>query len=189
MDKKALRAEIRRRKAGYTPAELAAMSRKICDSILDDGVFWASHYILLYSPLPDEVDVTPLISTAFNAGKTVLLPVVDGENLVLKRFAGFKSMSKGAFNISEPTGEKFPTSDYSKIDLAIIPGMSFDHHRNRLGRGKGYYDRLLPYLPNTYKMGICFDFQYLDEIPSEVWDIKMDEVITDYNKGVIYIGK
>ncbi len=176
MDKKALRAEIRRRKAGYTPAELAAMSRKICDSILDDGVFWASHYILLYSPLPDEVDVTPLISTAFNAGKTVLLPVVDGENLVLKHFTGFSAMTTGSFNISEPTGEIFPRSDYHKIDLAIIPGMAFDHHRHRLGRGKGYYDRLLPMLNNACKAGVCFEFQMIDHIESEAWDVRMEEV-------------
>lgn len=177
MDKKALRAEIRRRKAGYTPAELAAMSRQICDSILDDGVFWASHYILLYSPLPDEVDVTPLISAAFNAGKTVLLPVVDGENLVLKRFSGFNYLTTGAYNILEPIGEIYPISEYHKIDLAVIPGMSFDAHRHRLGRGKGYYDRLLPHLTNAFKLGVCFDFQYLDNIPSEEWDVRMEEVV------------
>ena len=176
MDKKALRAEIRRRKTSYTPAELAAMSRQICDSILDDGVFWASHYILLYSPLPDEVDVTPLISAAFNAGKTVFLPVVDGENLVLRHFTGFEAMTTGSFNISEPTGEIYPLSDYHKIDLALIPGMAFDAQRNRLGRGKGYYDRLLPLLSNAYKAGVCFGFQIIDKIECEVWDVRMDEV-------------
>ena len=176
MDKKALRAEIRRQKARYTTAELAAMSHKICDSILDDGVFWASHYILLYSPLPDEVDVTPLISAAFNAGKKVLLPIVDGENLVLKRFTGFEAMTTGSFNISEPTGEIFPLTDYHKIDLALIPGMAFDCHRNRLGRGKGYYDRLLPMLINAYTAGVCFEFQIVDSIECDAWDVKLEEV-------------
>ena len=177
MDKKALRAEIRRRKANYTTEGLAALSHKICDSILDDGVFWASHYILLYSPLPDEVDVSPLISAAYNAGKTTLLPVVEGNNLILKHFDGFTKMKTGAFNITEPTGKIISISDYHKIDLAIIPGMSFDQRRHRLGRGKGFYDRLLPHLPNAYKMGICFNFQYLDSIPSEEWDVVMDEVM------------
>lgn len=177
MDKKALRAEIRRRKSQYSTEELRQKSQTICEWILDDGVFWASHYILLYSPLPDEVDVTPLISAAFNAGKTVLLPVVDGDNLVLKRFTGFEAMTTGSFNISEPTGEIFPLTDYHKIDLALIPGMAFDCHRNRLGRGKGYYDRLLPHLTNAFKLGVCFDFQYLEEIPSEEWDVRMEEVV------------
>ncbi|MBO7142172.1 MAG: 5-formyltetrahydrofolate cyclo-ligase [Bacteroidales bacterium] len=177
MDKKALRAEIRRRKSQYSTEELRQKSQKICEWILDDGVFWASHYILLYSPLPDEVDVSSLISAAHNAGKTVILPVVDGENLVLKRFNSFAEMTTGAFSIAEPTGEIFPVSDYHKIDLAIIPGMSFDPFRHRLGRGKGFYDRLLPHLYNAYKMGVCFDFQYLDHIPSEEWDVVMDEVV------------
>lgn len=177
MDKKVLRAEIRRRKSQYFTEELRQKSQTICEWILDDGVFWASHYILLYSPLPDEVDIAPLISAAFNAGKTVLLPVVDGDNLVLKRFSGFNYMSTGAYNILEPVGEIYPISEYHKIDLAVIPGMAFDPHRHRLGRGKGYYDRLLPQLTQTYKMGICFDFQYFENIPSEEWDVVMDEII------------
>lgn len=177
MDKNALRAEIRRLKSQHHHEELRHKSQKICDWILDDGVFWASHYILLYSPLPDEADIAPLITAAHNAGKTVLLPVVCGENLILKRFTDFKLMTTGAFNISEPTGEVFPTERYHQIDLAIIPGMAFDHSRHRLGRGKGFYDRLLPLLPNAYKMGVCFDFQLLEHIPSQEWDIEMDEVI------------
>ena len=177
MDKKALRAEIRRRKSQYPHEVLHQKSQTICEWILDDGVFWASHYILLYSPLPDEVDIAPLISAAFNAGKTVFLPVVDGDNLVLKRFSGFNYLTTGAYNILEPVGEIYPISEYHKIDLAIIPSMAFDHHRNRLGRGKGYYDRLLPHLTNAFKLGVCFDFQYLEEIPSEDWDVRMDEVV------------
>ncbi len=177
MNKKALRAEIRCRKSQYPPEELRQKSQKICEWILNDGVFWASHYILLYSPLPDEVDIAPLISAAFNAGKTVLLPVVDGDNLVLKRFSGFNHLITGAYNILEPVGEIYPISEYHKIDLAVIPGMAFDPHRHRLGRGKGYYDRLLPQLTQAYKMGICFDFQYFENIPSEEWDVVMDEII------------
>ena len=177
MDKKNLRAEIRRRKSQYSSGDLTDKSQKICEWILDDGVFWASHYILLYSPLPDEVDVTPLITAAFNAGKTVILPVVEGENLILKHFNGFSNMKTGEFNISEPTGKIFSITDYHQIDLAFIPGMAFDQHRHRLGRGKGFYDRLLPHLYNAYKVGVCFDFQFLDHIPSEEWDVVMDEVV------------
>lgn len=177
MDKKALRAEIRRRKADCSKLELQCQSTKICEWILDDGVFWASHFILLYSPLPDEVDVSPLITAAYNAGKTVILPVVNGEDLILKLFNGYNEMTKGAFGISEPCGELFPIGKYPQIDLAIIPGMAFDNRRHRMGRGKGFYDRLLPHLPNAYKMGVSFDFQHFERIPSQEWDIEMDEVI------------
>ena len=78
----------------------------------------------------------------------------------------------------EPQGKDF--TELEKIDLAIIPGMAFDKEGNRLGRGKGYYDRLLQQLRDCtiYKIGICFDFQFLDHIPTEPHDIPVDEVIT-----------
>ena len=85
-------------------------------------------------------------------------------------------MKKGKLNIMEPDGEIF--SDYSKIDLAIIPGVAFDHLKNRLGRGKGYYDN---FLKNKFifKIGVCFEFQLLDKIPTTNDDIKMDLIIYD----------
>ena len=76
----------------------------------------------------------------------------------------------------EPTGPLF--ADYSKIQLAIIPGMGFDRQGNRLGRGKGYYDRMLAKLSHAYKIGVCFPFQLFDKIPTDIYDITMDEVLT-----------
>jgi len=77
----------------------------------------------------------------------------------------------------EPSGELF--TDFDRITLAIIPGMAFDHQGNRLGRGKGYYDRLLPQLSHAYKLGLCFPFQLLtEEIPHEPHDCRMDEVFS-----------
>jgi 5-formyltetrahydrofolate cyclo-ligase len=76
----------------------------------------------------------------------------------------------------EPIGEVFPESRYDEITLALIPGMAFDAEGHRLGRGKGYYDRLLPRLSRAYKMGVCFPFQMVDAVPSEPHDQKVDEV-------------
>ncbi|HQG08910.1 MAG TPA: 5-formyltetrahydrofolate cyclo-ligase, partial [Dysgonamonadaceae bacterium] len=66
--------------------------------------------------------------------------------------------------------------DFDSIDLIIVPGVAFDRKLNRLGRGKGYYDRLLSQLKSP-KIGICFDFQLLESIPVEDWDIKMDMIV------------
>lgn len=92
-------------------------------------------------------------------------------------------MKKGSFGIEEPTGALL--EDYSQIELAIIPGVSFDGKGNRLGRGKGYYDRLLPLL-RSYNIGICFQFQVCQEIPTEIFDKKMDEVWTE--NGRLYVN-
>ena len=75
-------------------------------------------------------------------------------------------------------GELF--TNYALIDLIVVPGVAFDTKGNRLGRGKGYYDRLLPHIPSAYKAGICFPFQIVEEVPAESFDILMDEIIT-YN--------
>ena len=78
------------------------------------------------------------------------------------------------YGILEPDGEPF--TEYESIDLAIIPGMAFALNGKRLGRGRGYYDRLLAKIPTTYKLGLCFPFQILDAIPSDDHDVPMDEV-------------
>ncbi len=130
--------------------------------------------VLLYHPLPDEVDTRILIDDAYNNGKKVILPVVAGSDLQLRIYSP-GAMTQGAFGIQEPTGELF--TDYGEISLAIIPGMGFDARCHRLGRGKGYYDRLLPRLKNARKVGICFDFQYLEDIPCEPHDVIMDSVV------------
>lgn len=84
-------------------------------------------------------------------------------------------MTIGAYGIKEPTEGKF--NNLKDIDLAIIPGVAFDRRGNRLGRGKGYYDRLLPFLVGTYILGICFPYQLLESVPTEDFDIRMNEVI------------
>ena len=77
-------------------------------------------------------------------------------------------------------GHKWSNTEWAdEIDLAVIPGVAFDRHGVRLGRGKGYYDRLLPLMLNAYRIGICFPFQLLEQLPSEPHDVLMNEVVDD----------
>jgi 5-formyltetrahydrofolate cyclo-ligase len=108
------------------------------------------------------------------------LPVVVGDKLELRQFEGVEKMQKGAFGIMEPQGEAF--TDFDSIDLAIIPGVGFSPQGARLGRGKGYYDRLLPNL-HCPKIGLALPCQIADEIPTDEWDIPMDEVI--FGNGIL----
>ena len=133
--------------------------------------------LLIYSALPDEVPTQSLIDELVAQGKTVLLPrVVNDTDMELRQYTGTQDLQVGAFGILEPTGELF--TDYEKIDVAVIPGMAFDKEGHRLGRGKGYYDRFLRLLSNTYKIGICFSWQLVDEVPTDEHDILMDQIMT-----------
>ena len=84
-------------------------------------------------------------------------------------------LKKGPFGILEPQGEVL--NELSLIDIAIVPGLAFSADGKRLGRGKGYYDRLLKRIPQCYKIGICFSFQLINHIPTTQYDVMMNEVI------------
>ena len=85
-------------------------------------------------------------------------------------------MQAGAqFGIGEPTGTVFDRLE--EIDMIVVPGVAFDRRGNRMGRGRGFYDRLLSTTPTAYKVGVAFDFQMFDAIPVEPFDMPMDKVI------------
>ena len=176
-----LKAELRKRvkelKRQYSEAQLRDMSLQPISLLLAHRRMKAAQTVLMYYSLPDEVYTHEAIDRLVADGKRVLLPVVTGENTMqLHTYESAADLQKGAYGIMEPTGELF--SDLQKIDIAVVPGMAFDCHGNRMGRGKGYYDRFLALAPQTYKIGIGFSFQLFDDIPSTPLDIKMDEIIT-----------
>lgn len=177
MDKRTLREEMRRRRATMTDAQLRAQSRDITAKLLSHPVLLRADVVLLYASLPDEVDTNQLLRELRDMGKKILLPVVvDDERMEVTAYQGDGRMREGAFHIKEPVGEPF--TDYTAIGVAVVPGMAFDRKGNRLGRGKGYYDRFLARIPYTYIIGVCYDFQLLEEVPTENHDRKVDEVVS-----------
>lgn len=176
MEKSTLRKEIKNRKRQFTRQELHEMSFAVVQRLLSHGRLKEAKTVMLYYSLPDEVDTHTLVDSLLMSRKTILLPRVTGEGTMeLRRYTGPSDLAIGAYNIMEPTGEVY--DDYKEIDLAVIPGVAFDAEGNRMGRGKGYYDRFLPLVPQAYKLGVCFPFQKVDSIPTDEHDIRMDEVI------------
>ena len=119
MDKHTLRKWIRQQKASHAPSERDAFSHKACLSVMGSPEWRNAHCVLLYHPLPDEVDVRPLIAAATEEGKRVVLPQVVGDDTVLRLYTSEQDLQPGAFGIMEPTGPLF--TNYSSIELAIIP--------------------------------------------------------------------
>ena len=154
--------------------ELQNYSTRICSIVEKNKHFLEANTVLCFWSLPDEVNTHDLIEK-WATKKTILLPKVIGEKLELHYFKDKSSMTTGEFVISEPIGDIF--TDYSAIDLCIIPGLAFDNEGSRMGRGKGFYDRFLPQT-HCHKMGVCFPWQIVAKIDCAPWDIRMDEVVS-----------
>jgi 5-formyltetrahydrofolate cyclo-ligase len=157
----------------FTADDLSKFSEEVIATLQITSAFQEAHCILAYYSLTDEVDTHALLQD-YCADKRFVLPVVEGDELLLKEYRDTRQMKKGALGVLEPIGDIF--TDLKSIDLVLVPGRAFDRKLNRIGRGKGYYDRLLPQL-SCAKVGICFDFQLLDHIPIGDWDIKMDMIV------------
>ncbi|MBR4841629.1 MAG: 5-formyltetrahydrofolate cyclo-ligase [Bacteroidaceae bacterium] len=175
-DKRQARQRIKRLVGVMTPESKASQSEAIWKRLEQNGIFRDSSDILIYWSMDDEVRTPEFIEKWSAAGKCFYLPSIVGDELVIKRYTGISALTPGeSFNIPEPTGE--PVSDLSTISLVIVPGRAFDKDGHRLGRGRGFYDRLLPKLSLAVKAGVCFDCQKLPSVPVDGNDIQMDFVI------------
>lgn len=178
MEKKDIRREMRAVKAQQSSADWAQWSASICSRIEALPEFKNARSVLFYSSLPDEVE-THTAMRRWAADKVIYLPVVTGRDLRIAKYVGDENMkAESCFGILEPTSSD--DVSLADIDLAIIPGVAFDRQCNRLGRGKGYYDRLLSE-GGIKKIGICFEFQLLDKIPVYDTDVPLDMVVTEKN--------
>ncbi len=171
--KKNLRQTIAQRKQTLTPAEKKALSLQALSELEQLLPFQTAERILLYHALPDELQTASFLEK-WESKKQLFLPVVDGENLLIKPYRKGETIT-GSFGITEPAGEC--NIQPETIDLAIIPGVAYSLNGARLGRGKGFYDRLLTHL-SCLCVGICFEMQLSEEIPVEPHDKPMDIIIT-----------
>ena len=164
---------IKERKQQLSKDEQICLSEKIVQHIEQCEAFRTAHSVLCYWPLADEVQIGSLIDKYWQI-KQFYLPVVRGDGMEIRLFQGFDHMQTGAFGIMEPVGEAF----VGDVDLVIVPGVAFDLHGHRLGRGRGYYDRFLP-STQARKIGVAFRLQIVDAVPADEWDVVMDEIITE----------
>ena len=173
----ALRQHIRERLDKISPAVRAVESFDLCERL--KAQFQSAHTILFFAPLPDELDVWPVLEFSLALGVNCALPFFDTE----KKTYGAKIIQTlatdivtGKFGVREPAAT-CAEIQLNQFDLILVPGMAFDLNGNRLGRGQGFYDRLLENASGI-KCGVCHDFQLLEKIPSEPHDAKVDFVLT-----------
>lgn len=130
--------------------------------------------IAIFAALPGEVDLRALPA---EVDRVWAFPKVVGEDLVFYQVRSFEDdMSPGAFGIMEPQ-EGLEEIDIGKVDLFLCPGLGFDLKGGRIGRGKGFYDRMLEQArPDVTKLGVCFDYQVVEEVAMDDHDVRMNGV-------------
>jgi 5-formyltetrahydrofolate cyclo-ligase len=177
-----LRREIKTRLASLPPGSFAEEGLRAA-AVLADHPLWGEYAtLLLFLSLKDEIDTAPLLAAALEAGKKVFAPRIEGEALAFYRiFSAAGPWAKGPLGVREPASPaRLSPGDFPA--LIVVPGLGFDRRGNRLGRGKGYYDRFLAALDReghpAKTLGLCLAAQVLPEIPMESRDRQMDLLCT-----------
>ncbi len=138
--------------------------------------------VMLFHSLPDEVDTSCVLHKG-HSSKQLWLPAIVDNELEVRPYNSTSELTVGAYGISEPTTSAHPLPHNIVV---VVPAVAFDRLGNRLGRGKGYYDRFLAD-KEALKIGVGLDFQLYDQLPTQPHDIAMDIVVTP--SEVIYVNK
>lgn len=179
-EKKAVRNKVRAQIKLLSNEAKKQQAHSVFDQIQKLETFKKARVIMHFWSLPDEIPTHECVQK-WALDKQILLPVIAGNNLIIKMFEGVGNMQPDSqYHIPEPTGE---TIIDPKPDIIILPGVAFDSKCNRLGRGKGFYDRFLAkHQLSALLIGVAFDEQLVPEVPTEAHDFKLDMVVTSKNK-------
>lgn len=180
------KSEIRRRvlqiRNALAEEERSRGGLRLTEEITGHPWYCASDTILCYADYGSEISTRELIRKALSSGKEVFLPRVEGENMTFYRIRDLSELVQGYKDIMEPRGD---TESYSASEeqagktLLLMPGVAFDRYRNRIGYGKGFYDRFLAHNPELQGRSIAVGFQcqMLEKLPAEETDIRPCQVI------------
>jgi 5-formyltetrahydrofolate cyclo-ligase len=179
MDKKIFRNQIRQKSKLMNSDEIHHQSKLIFQRIEQDSVFLQARVVLAFWSLKDEVFTHDFI-VKWSKEKTFALPVMIGDSMEIREFTGVHYLqNQNSFGVLEPINGKLIAWD--NIEFALIPGVAFDFNHNRLGRGKGYYDRIMHQI-SAPKAGLAFDYQWVEHVPVGLHDKSVDFVFTPNGK-------
>lgn len=184
--KQSLRNKIAQLKKKHSPKEILKKSGQIKKILSGSPEFKKAGTILFYASIKGEVQTKGMMEETLSLGKRIALPKVSGKKLLLHEISSLHQLEKSTMGIPEPKDR--PEISLKEIGLIILPGLAFDRAGNRLGRGEGYYDRLLSQLdPRTPRIALAFGFQVVENVPAGTNDQKIHKIIT--GDGIIECKK
>lgn len=175
MNKRELRRQIREQKRAMTPEEIESASEKLKELFLATDQYRRAKTVYGYLPYNQEVRTVPILEQALADGKQVAVPKVYGDEM---RFIYLNDLTRVAvsdFGIPEPV-EDGPVAD-DPTALVLMPGLAFDKEGHRIGYGGGFYDKFLAEEPEHPTIALCYTFQVVNELPTEEFDIPVDQVL------------
>ena len=176
-----IRKEMRAMLVAMAPEVAASKGQRACQTLIALDEFTNAAAIMIYLKIPNEVDVAVVAQSAWQSGKTVLVPKVTWEHKYMTAVE-ITSLSSGLIQagngLREPQDAKpWPAE---MIDLIIVPALAYDRKGNRLGRGGGFYDRFLAAQPtHAVACGLGFHEQIVDQLPIHAHDHPIDILVTD----------
>jgi 5-formyltetrahydrofolate cyclo-ligase len=180
-NKLVLRGAVQSRRSALTSQECFLLSRAIQARALQSPAYRAARSIALYSATQNEVGTEEILDNALASGRRVFYPRTAANGA--REFIGITSsadLRAGRYGIREPSGiERLPRDDRRTLTV-FVPGVAFDRMGNRLGRGKGWYDRMLAWLEDQATLvALAYEFQIVEEVPTNIWDKKVHFIVTE----------
>jgi len=175
MNKQELRKQIRAQKRAMTEEMIVEKSRQLGILFARSEAYRNAKSIYGYLPYNQEVRTVAMLEQAMKDGKRVAVPKCYGDQMRFIYMEDLSLVENGYANIPEPIADA-PVAD-DPTALVLMPGLAFTKEGNRMGYGGGFYDKFLAAEPNHPTVALCYDFQMVDYIPTEDYDIPVDRVL------------
>lgn len=179
--KKEIRSLIQKKRNMMHFSEVLEKSRRIKNQLFSMDEFQDAETILFYVSYDNEVNTHEMIQESLRLKKRLAVPVtnVKTQTILCSTLIKWDDLSVGAYNILEPCKNRVEQIALESIDVMILPGIAFDCEGNRIGHGKGYYDRLLQEHHHAHRFGLAFELQIVKKIPTDRHDKKVEKIITE----------
>ena len=175
MNKQELRKTIRAQKRAMTEEQIVEKSNRLGELFLASDAYKNAKTIYGYLPYNQEVRTVAMLEQALRDGKRVAVPKCYGDEMRFIFMEDLSKVEKGYANIPEPIADE-PIAD-DETALVLMPGLAFDPQGHRIGYGGGFYDKFLAKEPNHPTLALCYDFQMVEYLETEEFDIPVDTVL------------
>lgn len=158
-----------------TEAQIESASARLGQQFLACELYRQAKTVYFYLPYNQEVRTIPMLQQAIADGKRVAVPKIYGDEMRFIYISDLTSLEKNRWGIPEPVADE-PVAD-EPTALVLMPGLAFDREGNRLGYGGGFYDKFLSEEPNHPTVALCYDFQMVEKLETDAYDIPVDVVL------------